>query len=154
MRKRLSAERENAVLKTYFVLTEVQGLRGMSTYPGNHCAHTLPSLPEFRNGPAVAKQCLSGVDRKAEMEWIVLEGVRPCLKSDQGTVIHSLRTHRTELKYGTIGGDQGGATNVAIKTRESIELVQFISKWSDSQRLRAHIRSCAHRHSETDCQLQ
>ena len=31
MRKRLSAERENAVLKTYFVLTEVQGLRGMST---------------------------------------------------------------------------------------------------------------------------
>ena len=65
MRKRLSAERENAVLKTYFVLTKVQGLRGMSTYPGNHCAHTLPSLPEFRNGPAVAKQCLSGVDRES-----------------------------------------------------------------------------------------
>ena len=29
MRKRLSAERENAVLKTYFVLTQVQGLRGI-----------------------------------------------------------------------------------------------------------------------------
>ena len=77
------------------------------------------------------------------MEWIVLEGVRPCLKSDQGTVIHSLRTHRTELKYGTRGADQGGATNVAIKTRESIELVQFISKWSDSQRLQVHICFCA-----------
>ena len=47
MHKRLSAERENAVLKTYFVLTQVQGLRGMPTYPGNHCAHTLPSMPGF-----------------------------------------------------------------------------------------------------------
>ena len=41
MHKRLSAERENAVLKTYFVLTQVQGLRDISRQ--SLCAYA--SLP-------------------------------------------------------------------------------------------------------------